>query len=312
MLIFGGENEHRAYLADLIIFDLKTATWTQPAVSGVIPKGRARHASVLFDDKLFIAGGIGGQNNHVLDDICYLDLKTFTWSRVWRFVCRFDHSMYIYADRVWIIGGLSEDMDKTADIWWLDLKGSPAFDTPPQYGSAERQAGSSRASGSPSTAFSMAPPPAVGSTGYAANSSSAQVNPPSFHLTSTPPVAPGAISSLRFQSGPNLPAQGSGMHFHAYTSGTLLDFVTPSPTIAPHECSLSALDLDALRWQKLADGREFFRAGYKWHYCVLNEDGTKAWLLGCPSDPAQNDLGPGGFEEHLRYATHHTPVICCC
>ncbi|KAH6711810.1 hypothetical protein DL95DRAFT_468728 [Leptodontidium sp. 2 PMI_412] len=299
LLIFGGENEHRTYLSDLIIFDLKTAHWTQPSVSGPIPKGRARHAAVLHEDKLFIIGGITGHNNYVLDDICYLDLKTFTWSRAWKFVGRFDHSAYLWGDRVWVFGGLSEDMDKIGDIWWLDLKGSPAFDSPPPFGSLDRNSALSRMSGSSRQPYAMAPPPAVGSSGYAANSSSAQVNPPSFQLTSSPPVAPGTISSLKFVSGPNIPAQGSGMHFHVYTSGTLLDFVTPAATITPQECSLSSLELNTLRWQKLAEGRDIFRPGYRWHYCTMNEDGTKAWLLGCPTDPTATDLGPGGFEEYL-------------
>jgi hypothetical protein len=185
-------------LSDLIIFDLKTAHWTQPAVTGPIPKGRARHASVLHDDKLFIIGGITGHNNYVLDDICYLDLKTFTWSRAWRFVGRFDHQAFIWGDRMWVFGGLSEDAEKVGDIYWLDLKGSPAFDSAPLFGTLDRRASSMRSSaGSLSRqTYTMAPPPAVGSTGYAANSSSAQVNPPSFLLTSSPPVAPGAISNL--------------------------------------------------------------------------------------------------------------------
>ncbi|ESZ98795.1 kelch domain-containing protein [Sclerotinia borealis F-4128] len=295
LLIFGGENEHRTYLSDLIIFDLKTAHWTQPTVSGPIPKGRARHAAVLHEDKLFIIGGITGHNNYVLDDICYLDLKTFTWSRAWRFVGRFDHSAYLWGDRVWVFGGLSEDMDKIGDIWWLDFKGSPAFESAPSYGSMDRHAALSR---SPRPSFSMSQS-AVGSSGYAANSSSAQVNPPSFQLTNSPPLAPGTISSLKFVSGPNIPAQGSGMHFHVYTSGTLLDFVTPAATITPQECSLSSLELDTLRWQKLAEGRDIFRPGYRWHYCTMNDEGTKAWLLGCPTDPTATDLGPGGFEEYL-------------
>src|SRR3954452_14735229 len=80
LLVFGGENEHRTYLSDLIIFDLKTAHWTQPQVTGPIPKGRPRHAAVLHEDKLFIVGGIPAHANYVLDDICYLDLKKFTWS----------------------------------------------------------------------------------------------------------------------------------------------------------------------------------------------------------------------------------------
>jgi hypothetical protein len=113
-------------------------------------------------------------------------------------------------------------------------------------------------------------------------------------------MAPGTISALKFVSGPTVPSQGSGIHFHTYSSGTLLDFVTPAATITHRECSLSALDLSTLRWQKLADGREIFKTGYRWHYCTMNEDGTKAWLLGCPVDPAATDLGPNGYEEYLR------------
>jgi hypothetical protein len=192
-------------------------------------------------------------------------------------------------------------MDKIGDIWWLDLKGSPAFDSPPLFGSLDRQAALSRISGSARASYGIAPsPPVVGSSGYAANSSSAQVNTLLFQRRTSPLVAPGAISSLKFVSGPNIPAQGSGMHFHVYTSGTLLDFVTPAATITPQECSLSALDLDTLRWQKLAEGQDIFKLGYRWHYCTMNEDGTKAWLLGCPTDPTATDLGPGGFEEYLR------------
>ncbi|KAF7540766.1 hypothetical protein G7Z17_g12133 [Cylindrodendrum hubeiense] len=235
LLVFGGENEHRTYLSDLIVFDLKTAHWTQPQVTGPIPKGRARHAAVLHEDKLFVIGGITGQNNYVLDDICYLDLKTFTWSKSWRFVARYDHSAYIWGDRVWVFGGLSEDMDKIGDLWWLDLKGNPQFDSRPQIGAFDRTPINSRVSGSPRAPYAMAQAPVVGASGYAANSRTAQVNPPSFQLKSFAPMAPGSISSLKFMSGPAIPAQGSGIHYHAYSSGTLLYFVTPAPTITPRE-----------------------------------------------------------------------------
>ena len=200
-------------------------------------------------------------------------------------------------DRVWVFGGLSEDMDKISDLWWLDLKGSPAFESPPQMGQWDRQTMAGRIGGSPRPPYTMPPAQVVGASGYAANSRSAQVNPPSFHQKCYTPMAPGAISSLKFVSGPNVPSQGSGIHFHVYSSGTLLDFVTPAATITSKECSLSALELGTLRWQKLAEGREIFKTGYRWHYCTMNEDGTKAWLLGCPED---HDLTPTGFEEYLR------------
>ncbi len=197
-------------------------------------------------------------------------------------------------DRVWVFGGLSEDMDKCSDLWWLDLKGSPAFDSPPHTGSLDRQSMGKIAR----PPYSMAQSPVVGTSGYAANSRTAQVNTPSFQLKSYAPMAPGAISLLKFASGPNIPSQGSGIHFHVYSSGTLFDFVTPAATITSKECSLSALDLGGLRWQKLAEGREIFKPGYRWHYCTMNEDGTKAWLLGCPTEAAI-ELGVNGMEEYL-------------
>jgi hypothetical protein len=300
LLVFGGENEHRTYLSDLIVFDLKSAHWTKPPVSGPIPKGRARHAAVLHEDKLLIVGGITGRDSYVLDDICYLDLKTFTWSRAWRFVARFDHSVYVWDDRVWVFGGLTPDMDKVGDLWWLDLKGNPAFESPPHIGSFDRNTSSSRSAESPRPPYSLSPSPVVGASGYAANSRTAQVNPPSFQLKSYAPTAPGAISSLKFTSGPNIPSQGQGSHFHLYSSGTLLDFQTPAASMTSNLCSLSALDLNSLRWQKLAEGQEVFKAGYRWHYCTMNEEGTKAWLLGCPTEPGAADLGPNGYEEYLR------------
>ncbi|KAK7914757.1 hypothetical protein PG985_012460 [Apiospora marii] len=299
LLVFGGENEHRTYLSDLIVFDLKTAHWMQPHVNGPVPKGRARHAAVLHEDKLFIIGGITGHDNYVLDDICYLDLKTYTWSKSWRFVSRFDHSAYIWGDRLWVFGGLSEDMDKTGDLWWLDLKGSPAFETSPHMGVSDRHSSGSRTTGSPRQPYSISSPTVIGASGYAANSRTAQVNTPSFQLKTYAPMAPGSISAMKFVSGANVPSQGAGRHFHIYSAGTLLDFVTPAATIAPKECSLSSLDLGALRWQKLAEGREIFKAGYDWHYCTMNEDGTKAWLLGCPKDNSGHDMVPAVSEEYL-------------
>lgn len=190
-------------------------------------------------------------------------------------------------------------MDKVSDLWWLDLKGSPAFESPPHVGVLDRPGLGSRVGSSPRPPYSIRQSPVVGASGYAANSRTAQVNPPSFQLKNYAPMAPGAISSLKFHSGPNIPSQGPGIHFHVYSSGTLLDFVTPAATISSKDCSLYAMDLGSLRWQKVAEGREIFKAGYTWRYCTMNEDGTKAWLLGCPSDVGAVELGANGLEEYL-------------
>ncbi|MCJ1355317.1 MAG: hypothetical protein MMC33_005308 [Icmadophila ericetorum] len=296
LLIYGGENEHRDYLSDVVIFDLKTAHWTQPDIRGPVPKGRARHAAAVHDDKLFIVGGMTGTETYILDEICYLDLKTWTWSRSWSFVGRFDHSAWIWGGRIWVFGGIGPDMERTGELWWLDLKSSPAFKTAPEHGTAE-STNQNRTAPSPRpgfTQYNQPQPMATGTSGYTANSSSVQVRATSM---APKPIAPGAISSMKFVSGPNVPSQVLGTHFHVYSSGSLLDFVTPAGTIRASECNLSALELDALQWQKLAEGPEIFDPGYRWHYCAINEDGTKAWLLGCLNEAPEN--GPGALEEYL-------------
>ncbi|KAL8818728.1 MAG: hypothetical protein Q9223_002700 [Gallowayella weberi] len=294
LLVYGGENEHREYLTDVVIFDLKTAHWTQPEVRGPIPKGRARHAATVYDDKLYIVGGLAGNETYTLDEICYLDLKTMTWSRSWSFVYRFDHSTWVWGGKIWVFGGIDASMERSGELWWLDLKSSPAFKTAPAQGSAD-YASVDRPGPSPRTHHHLNHPQhnPTGSSGYTANSSSVQVRASSWFK----PVAPGAAAAVRFVSGPNVPSQAAGTHFHVYSSGALLDFGTPSNTIPSWGCSLSALELDALQWQRLAEGPEIFEPTYRWHYCSVNEDGTKAWLLGCPSDAPEN--AAGGFEEYL-------------
>ena len=281
----------------MVIFDLKTAHWTQPDIRGSVPKGRARHAAAVYDDKLFIVGGLTGPETYTLDEICYLDLKTWTWSRSWSFVGRFDHSAWVWGGRLWVFGGLGPDTERASELWWLDLKSSPAFKTAPEQGTVASPHPSARSAAGPRAAFAhfnQPQPIATGTSGYTANSSSVQIRAASMIPK---PIAPGAIASMRFVSGPNVPSQALGTHFHVYSSGALLDFVTPAGTIRPSECNLSALELDALQWQKLAEGPEVFDPGYRWHYCAINENGTKAWLLGCANESPDN--GAGAFEEYL-------------
>lgn len=278
-----------------MIYDLKTSHWTQPEIRGPIPKGRARHAAAIYDDKLYVVGGLAGTDIYTLDEICYLDLKTWTWSRSWSFVARFDHSAWIWGGRIWVFGGLGPDMERTGELWWLDLKSSPAFRSVPPFdspdsGQSERVGASSRTS----SAQYHQQNTATGSSGYTANSSSVQVRGASSAPKS---MAPGSMSSVKFVSGPDLPSPALGTHFHAYSSGSLLDFVTPTGMLRPSECNLSALDLNSLQWQKLAAGREVFDPLYRWHYCAVNEDGTRAWLLGCSTETREN--GFGSLEEYL-------------
>lgn len=298
LIVFGGENEHREYLSDVIILDIPSATWTQPEVRGPAPRGRARHAAVIYEDKLFIVGGVTGENNVILDDLTYLDLKTWTWSRTWSFTARFDHIAWVWGGRLWIFGGLGPDMERTTDIWWLDLKGVPSLGISTSQGIVESPGSISRIAHSPGAVYSTPQQLPRRSDSYAANSGSVQVR----NFSRRKAVPPGAISCLRFQSGPHVPALFSGTHFQAYASGVLLDLITPSETVRTYECNLSSLQLDALRWQRLADGHEIFKPGYRWHYCTINASGTRVWLLGRNLEVG-NTPEPG--DEH-----HMSEILC--
>ena len=279
LLVYGGENEHREYLSDVVILDLKDHHWTQPEISGPVPKGRARHATVIYEDKLFVIGGLTGETNYILDDICYLDLKTWTWSKTWSFVRRFDHTAWVWAGRLWVLGGLDLEMERLNEIWWLDLKGSPTFN-----GSGRSYSSMGRIASGRQDPFA-GPARSDRTDTYAANSGS-------LHIRASrreKPTAPGAISSLKFISGPHVPTQSLGSHFHVCSSGCLLDFVSPAATIRTSDCNLTSLELDSLRWQRLVEGPELFAPGFKWHYCTINEDGTKVWLLGSPTDESGNN-----------------------
>lgn len=288
LLIYGGENEHREHLSDVVIFDINTATWSAPQISGPVPRGRARHAATVHDGKLFVCGGVAGMEQHVLSDICYLDLKTWTWSRSWKFVPRFDHVARVWGDRLWVFGGLGPDTERNGEIWWLDFRNSPAFQSA-MYSLDDSQEKIRSGSGSRTPR---------GSNGF---TSPLMITHVANSRTTTSrgaprPIAPGAIGSMQFHAGAQVPSHTIGTHFYTYSSGAIVDFVTPIGLARPADCSVSSFELNTLQWQKLADGAEVFDPAYRWQYCATNEEGTKAWLLGCPSD-AQD--GTGGSEESL-------------
>ena len=299
LIVFGGENEHREFLSDVIIFDIPSATWSQPEIRGPIPRGRARHAAVIHEDNLFIVGGMTAEGQVILDNLAYLDLKTWTWSRTWSFTPRFDHTAWIWGGRLWVFGGLGPNMERTTDIWWLDLKScSPSFGIATSQGTVDppRLFNHRITHGSDPSPFNSPSQQLPGRSGsYAPNSGSVQVR----SMTRRKSTAPGAIFCLRFQSGPHVPALFSGTHFQVYASGVLLDLITPSQTVQAFECNLSSLELDTLRWQRLADGQEIFKPGYRWHYCTVNTSGTKAWLLGCDGGTAADDNDGNHMSEVL-------------
>ncbi|KAK6539443.1 hypothetical protein TWF694_009667 [Orbilia ellipsospora] len=274
LIVFGGENENRVYLADVYLFDITTSTWSQPQISGPIPRGRSRHSVTLHEDKLFVIGGTNG--SEVLDDLVYLDLNTMTWSRAWKFVGRFDHTSWVYKNRLYVFGGLTQDMDRTGELCWLDLSEHPTWKSfnglTPQLSQTNFAGHDSRSGRKERLGPAMLSAPSNSQTRYASP----------LRQTANP-FAPGTVNSVRFIRGTDVPTETVGNHFHHFCNNTLLDFVTAANTIRDHDTSLSALDLDTLIWKHLADGEDIYvNSNYRWHYLAISHDSTTAFLIGCP------------------------------
>ncbi|CEI92921.1 hypothetical protein RMCBS344292_07168 [Rhizopus microsporus] len=83
MYVWGGQHQGQ-YLNDLLIFSLKDypakAEWEFVPSTGPAPSPRAGHISVVYDNKLYIFGGINA--SHLYNDIWCLDLVTRVWSQV--------------------------------------------------------------------------------------------------------------------------------------------------------------------------------------------------------------------------------------
>ena len=262
LVVFGGENEAGRHLHELYVLDLKTLHWTCPTVTGPTPRGRGRHAATIWKDHLFITGGVTKDQEHV-GDCCSLNLKTMTWSPPFTFIERFDHVSWVWGSRLWLFGGLNQKMERVGDISWIELEDlrHPVQSDP----------------------FRSQYSPPANSSHPTTISHSANTSHHSAHSSWESRVRTGSVSNVQFMSGPNVPSQIVGTHHHVTSGGNLLDFAI-APRAGPSgECGLMCLDLDALRWSRLAPKSELFDAAYQWHYCVTNHEGNRAWMLGCPS-----------------------------
>jgi hypothetical protein len=120
IIIYGGETDARAYPNDLYAFNTRSHTWTQFQPRGPAPEARSRAAVVLVDDLLYICGGTN-ENGKVLDDLVVLDLNKMAWRRGEKFECRYDHTAFYYDEKIFIYGGLTEQMNRSQDLLSLHL-----------------------------------------------------------------------------------------------------------------------------------------------------------------------------------------------
>lgn len=74
MLVFGG------YIAGIrtnrgFIFNIETKTWSELPRQGTLPCGRSDHASIVYNNAMYVIGGTS-EDSERLPDFWKLDLET--------------------------------------------------------------------------------------------------------------------------------------------------------------------------------------------------------------------------------------------
>ncbi|KAI9276123.1 hypothetical protein BY458DRAFT_506448 [Sporodiniella umbellata] len=122
LIIFGGCSEESKFFNDIVILDLNTLTWHHPKTCGLIPEGRVRHSATVFEDRLYIAGGIHtGHTTPFTDSLLVLNLQTWEWETPLAFSRRAQHMSFVYNKKLFVYGGLREDMSRSNGLTFIDL-----------------------------------------------------------------------------------------------------------------------------------------------------------------------------------------------
>ena len=103
-------------LAPLAPYSSDGATWTEATASAAFGK-RFAHSSVVFDDRMWVIGGIDGNGNS-RNDVWY-STGGVTWIEANSsagFTPRYAHSSSSDYGHMWVIGGRSGD-DAVKDVW---------------------------------------------------------------------------------------------------------------------------------------------------------------------------------------------------
>ncbi|KAI9498963.1 hypothetical protein BDB00DRAFT_741588, partial [Zychaea mexicana] len=122
LVVFGGNGEEDGrFFDDVAVLDLDSLTWWQPETYGIRPDGRMRHSATIYDDKLYIAGGLSATEGTFADTLLVLDLNTWEWQAPIPFVRRSQHISFMYNKRLYLFGGFEEDMSRSNHLSFIDV-----------------------------------------------------------------------------------------------------------------------------------------------------------------------------------------------
>ncbi|KAI9493120.1 hypothetical protein BDB00DRAFT_824491 [Zychaea mexicana] len=132
LYIWGGQRAGR-YLDDLFVLNASTyqtnPQWEHIASANEGPAGRSGHASVVFDDKVYIFGGTDG--DHLYNDVWAYDLHTRHWSQISAVgyipVPREGCDAALAGDVMYVFGGRGPDGHELGDLCAFKIRGHRWF-----------------------------------------------------------------------------------------------------------------------------------------------------------------------------------------
>ena len=119
MVVFGGfANGERTN--EVYILNLLTMKWTHVDISTTKPGIRSGHSGAIYNDGLYIFGGISDEGEK-LNDFWRFDLSSHSWQEVLaegeRPTGRSGHSSVVYKDVLIIFGGMKDITKETNDMY---------------------------------------------------------------------------------------------------------------------------------------------------------------------------------------------------
>ncbi|KAI1303766.1 hypothetical protein EDD11_005305 [Mortierella claussenii] len=122
IIIFGGSNEYYEYRDDVIVFSLKTKTWSRPEIRGEVP-ARYLHSATVYKNKMYVYGGFAKNSKctYVLGELRILNLDTWTWSEAYQVPARYNHSASLVGHKLWVYAGKDEAGNTVSDLHSIDL-----------------------------------------------------------------------------------------------------------------------------------------------------------------------------------------------
>ncbi|KAF9206025.1 Negative regulator of mitotic exit, partial [Haplosporangium sp. Z 27] len=123
--IFGGADVDYFY-NDIWCFDPRALTWTPIPASGYLPTGRHGHSCTVVDGIMFIFGGYSPDGTELSDAYAFKihERRWYLFQNVGPVAsARSGHSMCIVKDRIFVLGGESEQtkLEDSALVYYLEI-----------------------------------------------------------------------------------------------------------------------------------------------------------------------------------------------